>query len=167
VDSHLLHPPGHIALDVALDLVAFLGYRCTLLTPVDFFIHQYLQVLLCMAVLNSPITQPVFALGNASAQVQDFVFGLVEPHVFYMGLPLMPAMVPLNGIPSLRHANCTTQLGVICNFAEGMLNHPVHATNEVTDSILALEEDHSSLISTWTPLNMTIHPTPYPTNGPF
>ena len=48
--------------------------------------------------------------------------GLVEPHEVHMGPFLDLVQVPLNGIPSLRCVNRTTQLGVICKFAEGALD---------------------------------------------
>jgi len=54
--------------------------------------------------------------------MQDLALGLVEPHEVHIGpLPKL-VQVPLDGILSLRHVNCTTQLGVICKLAEGALN---------------------------------------------
>jgi len=40
--------------------------------------HQYPQVLLGRADLNSFIPQPVFVLGIALTQVQDLAFGLLK-----------------------------------------------------------------------------------------
>jgi len=39
-----------------------------------------------------------------------------------MGPLLALVQVPLDGILSLRQVDCTTQLGVICQVAEGALN---------------------------------------------
>jgi len=49
-----------------------------------------------------------------------------------MGPQLKPVQVSLDGIPSLKHVDCTTQFGVICKLAEGALNPTANATN-VTD----------------------------------
>jgi len=43
----------------------------------------------------------------------DPLFGLVEPHEDCMGPLLELVQVPLDGVPSLRHVDHTTQLGVI------------------------------------------------------
>ncbi|KAJ7405807.1 hypothetical protein BTVI_67692 [Pitangus sulphuratus] len=56
-----------------------------------------------------------------STKVQHLAFGLVEPH---------EAQVPLDGIQSFRCVNHTIQLGVICRFAEGTLNPPIHVIDE-------------------------------------
>ena len=40
-----------------------LGCECTLLAHIQFFIHQYLQVLLCRAALNQLISQSILILG--------------------------------------------------------------------------------------------------------
>ena len=42
-----------------------------------------------------------------------------------MGPLLKPVKGPLDGIPSLKSTNCTSQLGVICKLAEGALNPTV------------------------------------------
>ncbi|KAK4823197.1 hypothetical protein QYF61_027206 [Mycteria americana] len=112
-------------LDAALqDTVGFLGCECTLSAHVQFFIHQYPQVLLGRAALNPFIPQPVLILGVAPTQVQDPALGLVEPHEVHTGPLLELVQVPLDGILSLRCANRTTQLGVICKFAEEV--DPLH-----------------------------------------
>ncbi|KAK4828346.1 hypothetical protein QYF61_026007 [Mycteria americana] len=79
----------------------------------------YSQVLICRATLNPFIPQSVLILQIALAQVQDLALGLTELHEVHMGPLLKPVKVPLDGIPSLKHINCTTQLGVICKLAEG------------------------------------------------
>ena len=79
----------------------------------QFFIHQYPQVLLRRAALNPLIAQPVFVLGIALIHVQDLALGLVELHEVRMGPPLKPVKVPLDGIPSLQRVDCTTQPAVI------------------------------------------------------
>ena len=69
--------------------------------------------------------QPVLIAGVAPTQVQDLALGLVEPHELRMGpLPEL-VRVPLDGIPSLRRVNRTTQLGVIGKLAEGALDPTV------------------------------------------
>ena len=54
--------------------------------------------------------------------MQDLALGLVEPHEVHMDSLLELVHVPLDGMPSLRHVNHTTQLGVVCKLAEGALN---------------------------------------------
>jgi len=49
-----------------------------------------------------------------------------------MGPLLQLVQVPLDGIPSLRHVNHTTQLGVICKLAEGALDPAVCVIDEDT-----------------------------------
>jgi len=55
--------------------------------------------------------QPVLIPGAAPTQVQDFVFGLVEPHQIHMGPILEHVQIPLGGISA-------TQLGIICELTE-------------------------------------------------
>ncbi|KAK4810749.1 hypothetical protein QYF61_007723 [Mycteria americana] len=78
--------------------------QCTLPAHIHFFIHQYPQVLLSKAALNPLIAQPVSMFGIALTQVQDLALSLVEPHEVHMGPLLELVQVPLNGIPSLKHA---------------------------------------------------------------
>ncbi|KAK4826191.1 hypothetical protein QYF61_006135 [Mycteria americana] len=120
--NHLPQPTGHASLDAAQDMAGFLGCERTLPAHVQLFIHQYPQVLLHRAALNPFIPQPVLILGVAPTQVQDLELGLLEPHEVHMGPLLELVQVPLDGIPSLRRVNCTSQLGVICKFAEGALD---------------------------------------------
>lgn len=54
--------------------------------------------------------------------MQDLALGLVELHEVGMGPPLQHAQVPLDGISSLYHVSCDTQLGVICKLADSALN---------------------------------------------
>ncbi|KAK4805320.1 hypothetical protein QYF61_018183 [Mycteria americana] len=82
------------------------------------------------AALNPFIPQPVLILVIALTRVQDLAHGLVELQEIHMGLLLKPVKVPLDGIPSLKHINCTTQLGVFCKLAEGALNPTVYAIDE-------------------------------------
>ncbi|KAK4806146.1 hypothetical protein QYF61_001069 [Mycteria americana] len=147
-ENRLPRPAGHASFDAAQDTIGFLGCECTLPAHVQFFIHQYPQVLLCRAALNAFITQSVLILGTAPTQVQDLALGLVELHEVRTGLLLQPVKVPLDGIPSLRHVNCTTQLGVIRNLAEGALN-PTMSLMKILNSI-----------------GPTIQPIPYPSNSP-
>ena len=57
--------------------------------------------------------------------MQDLALGLVELREVPMGPLLKPVKGPLDGIPSLKSTNCTSQLGVICKLAEGALNPTV------------------------------------------
>ncbi|KAK4808270.1 hypothetical protein QYF61_020751 [Mycteria americana] len=128
----LPRPAGHAALDAAQDTVGFLGCKRTLLAHVQLFIHQYPQVLLLRAALNPFIPQPALILGVAPTQMQDLALGLVDPHEVHMGPLLQLAQVPLDGIPSLRYVNRTTQLGVVSKLAEGALDPTVHVVDEDT-----------------------------------
>ncbi|KAK4830181.1 hypothetical protein QYF61_008972 [Mycteria americana] len=128
--NHLPRPAGHAAFDAAQDTVGFLGCECTLSAHVQLFIHQYPQVLLHRAALNPFISQPVLIPGVALTQVQDPALGLVEPHEVPIDPLLQLVQVPLDGIPSLRRVNHTTQLGVICKLAEGAFDPTVHVTDE-------------------------------------
>ncbi|KAK4816205.1 hypothetical protein QYF61_012670 [Mycteria americana] len=60
----------------------------------------------------------------------DLALGLAELHEVRMGPFLKPVKVRLDGIPSNKRINCTTQLGVICKFAEGALNPTIYVINE-------------------------------------
>jgi len=54
--------------------------------------------------------------------MQDPALGLVEPHEVHMGPLLKLVQVPLDGTLSLQRVGGTTQLGVICQLAEGALD---------------------------------------------
>jgi len=62
------------------------------------------------SILTSPF---VLIAGVDMTQVQDLTLGFVEPHDVHLSLLLTSAYVSLDGIPSLRCVNHTTQLGVI------------------------------------------------------
>lgn len=81
------------------------------------FINQLTQIIILRAVLYSLIALPVFVLGIASAKVQDLAIGLDEFYKVVMGPFFRLVHVPLGGISSLQHINCTVQLGVICIWA--------------------------------------------------
>ncbi|KAK4831029.1 LOW QUALITY PROTEIN: hypothetical protein QYF61_014917 [Mycteria americana] len=143
--NHLPQPAGYAAFDAAQDTVGFLGCECTLSAHVQLFIHQYPQVLLHRAALNPFIPQPVLIPGVAPTQ--DPALGLVEPHEVPMGPLLQLVQVPLDGIPSLRRVNHTTQLGVICKLAEGALNPTVHV----------IDDDIKQYWSQYGPISDTTH----------
>ncbi|KAK4823539.1 hypothetical protein QYF61_003171 [Mycteria americana] len=82
------------------------------------------------AALNTFIPHPVLIPAVAPTQVQDPAPGFVETHEVHMGPLLKLVQVPLDGIPSLRHVNCTTRLGVVCKLAEGALDPTVYVTDE-------------------------------------
>ncbi|KAK4832829.1 hypothetical protein QYF61_025817, partial [Mycteria americana] len=100
--------------------------------PVPVFHHPHVcpQVLLHSATLNPIIPQPVLILEVTLTQVQDPTLGLVVPHEVHVGPLLELVHVPLDGIPSLRHVNHTTLLGVICKLAEGALDPTVYVIDE-------------------------------------
>ena len=54
---------GHTCFDAVQDMVGLLGCRCTLVAHVQFFIHQYPQVLLGRAAPNPFIPKPVLLVG--------------------------------------------------------------------------------------------------------
>ena len=66
----------------------------------------------------------------ALTHVQDLALSLVEAHELHTGPFLNLVQVPLDGIPSLRHVNRTTQLGVICRVAESTLDPTVSIISE-------------------------------------
>ncbi|KAK4829553.1 hypothetical protein QYF61_005222 [Mycteria americana] len=151
--NHLPPPAGHAAFDAAQDTVGLLGCKHTLSVHVQLFIHQYPQ----------PVLKPRIAL----TQVQDPAVGLVEPHEVHMNPFLKLVQVPLGGIPSFWHVNCTTQLGVICKLAEGALNLAVNVIDENSEQHWS---QYGSLRDTTPvdhyPLDGTIQPIPYPLNSP-
>jgi len=111
-------------------MVGLLGCQRTLLGHVQFFIHQYPQVLLSRAALNPFVPWSLLILGVALTHVQDPALGLVEAQEVHMGPLLELAQVPLDGILSLRRVNHTTQLGVMSKLAEGALEPAVYVTDE-------------------------------------
>jgi len=123
--NHPPRPTGHAASDAVQDTLGLLGCKRTLPAHVQFSIHQYPQVLLLRAALNPFVSQSILILKTALTQVQDLAHGLVEPYEFHTGPLLELVRVPLDSILSLRCVNYTTQLGVICRFAEGALDPTV------------------------------------------
>ena len=87
--------------------------------------NQPPQVLLCRADLNPLPAQPVFMFEIAPTQVQDLALGLVCLHEVHTGPPLQPVEVPLDGIPHLKHVDCTTHLGVVGKLDEDALSPTV------------------------------------------
>ncbi|KAK4827196.1 hypothetical protein QYF61_015224 [Mycteria americana] len=130
--NHFPRPAGHASFDAAQDTVGLLGCECTLLAPVQLFVHQYPQVLFHRAALNHIIPQPVLELRIAPTQVQDPTLGLVEPHEVHTDPLPQLVQVPLDDTLSFWHVSCTTQLGVICKLAEGALDL---AVNVIDDNI--------------------------------
>lgn len=68
-------PAGH-AFDAAQDTVVFLGWKCTLLGHVEFFVNQQLHIILLRAAANWLPAQPVFVLGIALTHAQDLHLAL-------------------------------------------------------------------------------------------
>lgn len=79
--------------------------------------------------LTSHISQYVLTLVIILTQVQHLALGLVKLNEVHIGAPLQPVTVPLDGISSLQHINCTIQLGDICKFAGGTLNPTVYVVD--------------------------------------
>lgn len=48
------------------------------MSSIQFFIHQYLRVLLCRAAVNPLITQPVSMFGISPSRMQALALGLNE-----------------------------------------------------------------------------------------
>ncbi|CAM9177511.1 unnamed protein product, partial [Bubo scandiacus] len=158
-------------------MVGFLGCKHALLGHVELLVNHYPQVLLLRAALNPLIAQPVFVLGIALAHVQDLVLGLVELYMVCTGLSLKPVKVLLDGIASLQPLDCTTELGVISELAEGALNPNVHVANKDVKqheprywpprnttchcSLLG----HQAAVDS-NALRVTVQPIPYPPSGP-
>ncbi|KAK4824308.1 hypothetical protein QYF61_013053 [Mycteria americana] len=69
----LPRPAGHASFDAAQDMVGLLGCKCTLLTHVQLFVHQYPQVLFRRAGLDHIILQPVLKPRIAPTQVSAAV----------------------------------------------------------------------------------------------
>jgi len=71
--------------------------------------------------------------------MQDLALGHVEPHEVHTGPLLKVVQVPLDGILSFWCVRCTTQFGVICKLAEGVLDlaksltKMLNSTNPSTD----------------------------------
>ena len=74
--------------------------------------------------------QPGVIPGTALTLVQHLEPGLAELHVFPMDLFIEPVQVPLDVILSFRCIYITSQLNIICKFAERALNHFTYAINE-------------------------------------
>jgi len=102
VENHFPRPAGHTIFIAALGTVGLLVCKHTMLVHVQFFNHQYLQVILCRVTFNPFILWSVLILGIAPTQVQGLALGLIEPHVVLMGPFLEPVKVPLDGVISLQ-----------------------------------------------------------------
>ncbi|GAB0176555.1 hypothetical protein GRJ2_000120700 [Grus japonensis] len=157
-------------------MVGFLGCKCALPAHVELLINQHPQVLLLRAALNTFSTQPVVVLGITPTHVQDLALGLVELHVLCIGLCLKPVKVPLDGILSLQHVDCTTQLGVVSKLAEGALDPTVHVANKDVKQCRSQYQPLRNTTRHWSPLghraidcnsfSMAIQPIPYPLTAP-
>lgn len=127
--NHLSQLAYYTSFPADQEMVDFLGCKCTLPVHVELFVHQYLL---------SPSLHGccLFPCHPAYIYIQDcskpYAFGLVETHVAHLGLPLEPVKIPLDGIPFLQHADCTTLFGVIHKLPGGILNPTVHIANKNT-----------------------------------
>ncbi|PKU46851.1 solute carrier family 22 member 7- hypothetical protein [Limosa lapponica baueri] len=94
-----------------------------------------------------------------------------------MGPLLELVQLPLDAILSLRHVNCTIQLSVICNLAEGALDPTLYVIGKdikqywsqyrpLRDTTYHQSPSGHSAIDHY-PLDATIQPIPLPPNCPF
>ena len=79
-----------------------------------------------MAALYSLVTQPIFMFGIGPIHMH---LALLK-HIAHLGLPLEPVKIPVDGIPFLQHADCTTLFGVIHKLPDGILNPTFHVANK-------------------------------------
>lgn len=70
----------------------------------------------------------VLILGVAPTHVQAFGLGHVVFNEVHTGPLLKPIKVPRDGIPSTKFISCTTELGVPCQLAKGVLNSTMPLT---------------------------------------
>ena len=98
------------------------------LAHIQLAIYQYPQVLFGRPMHSPFISQLVLVVGVASIEVQDHALGFVESCEVLVGPQLKPVYVSLDGFSSLRHVNCTSQLGFICILAEVALNSTASVT---------------------------------------
>ena len=127
--NRLPQPAAHASFDAAQDTAGLLGCEHLLMGHVDLLVPHHPQVLLLRPALNPFSAYPVFVLVIAPTHVQDLAFGLERLEVC-TGPPLKDVQDPPDGIPSLQHNGCTTQLGVIGKFADGRFNTIVHVPNK-------------------------------------
>ncbi|KAK4821246.1 hypothetical protein QYF61_016545 [Mycteria americana] len=120
--DHFPSPAGHTIPDTSQDAVGFLGHLGTLLAHIQAAVNKHPQVLLCQAAFQPLFPKPVALHGVAVAQVQDLALGLVEPHTIDLGPSIQPVQIPLQSLPTLKHINTPTQLGVIRKLTEGALD---------------------------------------------
>jgi len=87
---------------------------------------------------------------------------------------LQLVQVPLDGIPSFWHVNCTTQLGVICKLAEGALDltmslmkilNSTGPSMDPRDTTCHRRPSGHRAVDHY-PLAATIQPIPCPLNSP-
>lgn len=93
---------------------------------VELLIREDPLVFLPRASLDPFSSQPVPMLDVDLMCIPDLALDLVEPREAPMDPLLKPVEVSLDGIPSLRHVNHTTQLVVASKFAEGKFDPTVH-----------------------------------------
>lgn len=86
VKTYRCTPKGKKQCHTSFEWTGFLGCKYTLLAHVQFFIHQYLQVLLQRPAINLFITQTILILWTALIKTQDLAYSLVELHVSFMSL---------------------------------------------------------------------------------
>ena len=109
-------------------------------------------------------------------QVQHLAVGLLGLHVVHMGQLLQPVQVPLNGISSFYCINHTTQLGVICKLAKGVLNPIVYVVDKDIKQYQSQDRPLRDTTRYWPPpghgdidhhsLGATFKPISCPLNGP-
>ncbi|KAJ7413989.1 hypothetical protein WISP_87148 [Willisornis vidua] len=131
-ENHFPQPAGYTSFDAAQNTIGFLGCKHTLLSHVQVFICQNLQVLLLSAALNPFSALTIFIRGITQTQVQYLALKLTESHEGLLDTLLKLVQVPLGGIPSLSHVSRTTQFGVIRKLAVGTFDSTVSVINDHT-----------------------------------
>lgn len=69
-------------------------------------------------------------MGAAATQEEDLALGFIETHEVLLYPLLEAAYVSLDGILSIVHVYCSTQLGVSHRLAEGTFNSTVDVIDE-------------------------------------
>ncbi|KAK4824802.1 LOW QUALITY PROTEIN: hypothetical protein QYF61_019470 [Mycteria americana] len=135
--DHCPSPAGHAIPDTSQDTIGFLGHLGTLLAHIQGAIgflgrlgtllahiqpavNQHSQVLFCS--FPAALPQACSVAWVVVTQVQDLGLSLVEPHTIGPSPLIQPVQVPLQSLPTLKHINTPTQLGVICKLTEGALD---------------------------------------------
>ena len=128
-DDLFLDPPGSVISDTRQDAIGLLGHLSTLLAYVQPSIDQHSQVHFLYTVLQPLCPKPVALPEVVLAKVQDPTLGLTEPHPIGHSPAIQPVQIPLQGLPTARQINTSSQLVVICKLTEGALSALIQVIN--------------------------------------